>query len=179
MLLIGAGDGGPVVDPDADAQNRGNLLGKLLRIDVDRQEGGNPYAIPADNPLVAEPDARGEILVLGARNPWSWSIDPATAHIYLGDVGFAQWEEINIIPHSSGGGQNFGWPTTVGDDCLEPGCDRTGLTAPVHAYRWASGGTDAADLRKGPGLYPQTPFPCAGGTTANAGHRTTYAAPFR
>jgi sortase A len=40
-------------------------------------------------------------------------------------------------------------------------------------------GTDANDLRKGPGLYEQTPFPGAGGTTAIAGHRTTYGAPFR
>jgi sortase A len=40
-------------------------------------------------------------------------------------------------------------------------------------------GTDAGDLRKGPGLYEQTPFPGAGGTTAIAGHRTTYLAPFR
>ena len=40
-------------------------------------------------------------------------------------------------------------------------------------------GTKADDLRKGPGLYEQTPFPGAGGTTAIAGHRTTYGAPFR
>ena len=40
-------------------------------------------------------------------------------------------------------------------------------------------GTKADDLRKGPGLYEQTPFPGAGGTSAIAGHRTTYGAPFR
>lgn len=40
-------------------------------------------------------------------------------------------------------------------------------------------GTRPADLRKGPGLYEQTPLPGAGGTTAIAGHRTTYMAPFR
>jgi sortase A len=40
-------------------------------------------------------------------------------------------------------------------------------------------GTDPGDLRKGPGFFPQTPYPGAGGTTAIAGHRTTYLAPFR
>ena len=40
-------------------------------------------------------------------------------------------------------------------------------------------GTNTGDLRKGPGLYPQTPFPGVPGTVAIAGHRTTYLAPFR
>jgi sortase A len=40
-------------------------------------------------------------------------------------------------------------------------------------------GTDTASLRKGPGIYDQVPFPGAPGTTAIAGHRTTYLAPFR
>ena len=40
-------------------------------------------------------------------------------------------------------------------------------------------GTNTADLRKGPGLYEETPMPGAGGTTAIAGHRTTYGSPFR
>jgi sortase A len=40
-------------------------------------------------------------------------------------------------------------------------------------------GTSAAHLRKGPGFFPETPFPGSGGTTAIAGHRTTYGAPFR
>ena len=40
-------------------------------------------------------------------------------------------------------------------------------------------GTDTASLRKGPGIYDEVPFPGAPGTTAIAGHRTTYLAPFR
>lgn len=40
-------------------------------------------------------------------------------------------------------------------------------------------GTDLADLAKGPGHYPSTPYPGEGGTVAIAGHRTTYGAPFR
>ena len=40
-------------------------------------------------------------------------------------------------------------------------------------------GTDTESLRRGPGHYPDTPFPGEGGTVAIAGHRTTYGAPFR
>jgi sortase A len=40
-------------------------------------------------------------------------------------------------------------------------------------------GTDAASLQRGPGHYPETPFPGEGGTVGIAGHRTTYLAPFR
>jgi sortase A len=40
-------------------------------------------------------------------------------------------------------------------------------------------GTDVANLRKGPGHYPETPLPGEHGTAAIAGHRTTYGAPFR
>jgi sortase A len=40
-------------------------------------------------------------------------------------------------------------------------------------------GTDTGDLRKGPGHYPDTPLPGDRGTSAIAGHRTTYGAPFR
>jgi sortase A len=40
-------------------------------------------------------------------------------------------------------------------------------------------GTDTGDLRKGPGHYPDTPLPGDPGTSAIAGHRTTYGAPFR
>lgn len=40
-------------------------------------------------------------------------------------------------------------------------------------------GTDTASLQRGPGHYPETPFPGQGGTVGIAGHRTTYLAPFR
>jgi sortase A len=40
-------------------------------------------------------------------------------------------------------------------------------------------GTETADLQKGPGHFPETPFPGQGGTVGIAGHRTTYGAPFR
>ena len=40
-------------------------------------------------------------------------------------------------------------------------------------------GTDTASLQKGPGHFPETPFPGQGGTVGIAGHRTTYGAPFR
>src|SRR5262245_53916506 len=67
MLYIGMGDGGSAGDPRGNGQNRGALLAKMLRIDVDH---GHPYAIPRDNPLVGRPGSRGEIWAWGLRNPW-------------------------------------------------------------------------------------------------------------
>jgi sortase A len=48
----------------------------------------------------------------------------------------------------------------------------------IHASYIVINGTDTDDLIKGPGIYKDTRFPGLGGTTAIAGHRTTYLAPF-
>src|SRR5918999_1233410 len=77
-LYIGMGDGGGVGDPENNAQDLGTLLGKMLRIDV---EGGSPYAIPPNNPLVGNPGARDEIWAWGLRNPWRFSFDPLKGHL--------------------------------------------------------------------------------------------------
>src|SRR5690606_17788635 len=66
-LYIGTGDGGGAGDPERNAQNGATLLGKMLRIDVDR---GEPYAVPPDNPFAGDPSVRHEIWALGLRNPW-------------------------------------------------------------------------------------------------------------
>jgi glucose/arabinose dehydrogenase len=137
MLYLGRGDGGPQRDPEGHTQDLTLLFGKFLRVDVDREDAGLPYAIPADNPFVGRADARGEIYVWGVRNPWSWSIDPATGHLYFGDVGFNRWEEINVIP-AGGAGRNYGWPIVTGSECEVEGCDQTGLVAPLVTYPWAT-----------------------------------------
>ena len=132
-LHIGLGDGGSAGDPQNNAQNLGVLLGKILRIDVD---GAPPYAIPPDNPFVNVPGARPEIWAYGLRNPWRFSFDRLTGDLFVGDVGQAEWEEINFQPASSPGGENYGWRLMEGSDCYDPptGCDPTGLVLPVLAY---------------------------------------------
>lgn len=107
-LYLGMGDGGSGGDPQGYAQSLDTLLGKILRLDVD---GGDPYAIPPDNPFAAPEDEGGlpEIWAYGLRNPWRFSFDRATGDLYSADVGQNAWEEINFLPAGSPGGANFGW----------------------------------------------------------------------
>ena len=137
-LYIGLGDGEDPGDPHGNSQNPGTLLGSILRIDVD---GGDPYAIPPDNPFVDDADARDEIWAYGLRNPWRFSFDPETGDMYMVDVG--QWavEEVNVQPADSTGGENYGWPIMEGDQCWEADeCDKEGLTMPVATYENPSQG---------------------------------------
>ena len=129
LLYLGSGDGGV----RANAQNIGNLLGGILRIDVD---SAFPYAIPDDNPFVGETGARDEIWVYGLRNPWRFSIDPVTGDLFIGDVGGSLWEEISYLPGGSVGGANFGWPIKEGPLCLgrDAECADETLDAPIIAY---------------------------------------------
>jgi glucose/arabinose dehydrogenase len=116
-FYIGLGDGGG--GNGQNGQKLDTLLGKILRIDVDREENGKPYAIPPDNPLAGDPAARPEIWVWGLRNPWRIAFDRATGDLWIGDVGSSVYEEINLVPAGSGGGQNFGWNLMEGFDCRE------------------------------------------------------------
>src|SRR5690606_13848646 len=85
-LLISSGDGGSGGDPHENGQNRNNLLGKILRIDVDRTENNLGYAIPADNPFIRQANIRPEIWAYGLRNPWRFSVDSFTGDLWVGDV---------------------------------------------------------------------------------------------
>src|SRR5207247_1595723 len=105
FLYLGMGDTGPQQDPNGHGQNMQILLGKMLRIDVDRMEGGLPYAIPADNPFRATPNVRPEIWALGFREPWRFSFDPVTGDLWVGDVGQDRVEEVAIVRR----GENHGW----------------------------------------------------------------------
>ncbi len=127
-LYFGFGDGGAGGDPQGNAQNPDTLLGKLIRIDVD---GGDPYAIPADNPFAAG-GGRPEIFALGLRNPWRFSFDRDTGALWAGDVGQNLWEEVNKIEL----GKNYGWDIKEGPDCFEADtCDESALAPPVAYYR--------------------------------------------
>jgi glucose/arabinose dehydrogenase len=133
FLYIGLGDGGSGGDPFGNGQSLGTLLGKMLRIDVDR---GSPYAVPPDNPFVARAGARSEIWSYGLRNPWRFSVDRATGDLYIGDVGQDRREEIDVGLASRHGGENYGWNVMEGFLCFDPpsGCDTSGLTLPVLDY---------------------------------------------
>lgn len=135
-LYLSMGDGGIQGDPQGYAQNLGELLGKVLRIDVDQQVAGMNYAIPAGNPFVGVPGAREEIWAFGLRNPYRMSIDQATGDLWLGDVGERAWEEVNYQPGNSAGGLNYGWNVTEGTNCYEPptGCNTAGIQFALFQY---------------------------------------------
>ncbi len=138
-LYIATGDGGAANDPDNNAQNTGVLLGKMLRINVNRDDFANPdinYGVPADNPFVGAPGARGEIYATGLRNPFRNSFDRANGNLWIADVGQGAREEIDFIAAASVGGQNFGWRIREGN-IATPGigdADPGGLTGPLLDY---------------------------------------------
>lgn len=129
-LYIAVGDGGGAGDPDNNAQNRTNLLGNILRIDVDNEDNGLNYAIPATNPFVNEASVRPEIYAYGLRNPWRMSFDVQAGSLWAADVGQGAREEINTIV--SGG--NYGWRIFEGNSCFSGDCETTGLEAPIFEY---------------------------------------------
>jgi glucose/arabinose dehydrogenase len=119
-LYIGLGDGGSGDDPEHRAQNPSELLGKMLRIDVNVADNHpTGYQIPADNPFgpgrpVA---ARPEIWAFGLRNPWRYSFDDpskgGSGAMLIGDVGQSEFEEIDYEPPGRGG-RNYGWRNREG-----------------------------------------------------------------
>ena len=111
----------------------------MLRLDVSVPTG---YAVPSDNPFVGLAP-RDEIWALGLRNPCCFSFDRLTGDLYIGDVGESVYEEINIQPASSGGGENYGWRLMAGPVCFNPGagCEPDTLAQPAYVYTHAGGST--------------------------------------
>ncbi|MEU3057721.1 PQQ-dependent sugar dehydrogenase [Streptomyces griseus] len=130
-LYIAFGDGGSGGDPHGNGQKLDTLLGKLLRIDP---SGGEPYAIPADNPFVADANAKDEIWSYGLRNPWRFSFDAGTGDLLIGDVGQSDWEEIDWAPADSEGGENYGWSSMEGTHPFRGGTEPANHVPPVHEY---------------------------------------------
>jgi putative heme-binding domain-containing protein len=145
FLYISTGDGAGPNPPDGlDAgQDLARLYSKILRIDVDREENGKPYAIPLDNPFVKTPQARPETWAYGFRNPWRMSFDRQTGDLWVGDVGWEQWEMIYRVQK----GGNYGWSITEGPQHVRPESKRgpTPILPPTLAFPH----TEAASITGG------------------------------
>jgi glucose/arabinose dehydrogenase len=113
LLYAAPGDGGDAGDPDESAQDKGELTGKLLRIDP-HGAGPGDHAIPPGNPF-ADKAGRDEIYALGLRNPFRFSFDPMTGKIGIGDVGQQAFEEVDVENEQSLRKANFGWDHFEGD----------------------------------------------------------------
>lgn len=149
FLYIGMGDGGSGGDPNNRSQDPDELLGKMLRIDVDPlPRGGGPdcglvgnYSVPASNPFVGDASTCDEIWALGVRNPWRFSFDRATGDLFIGDVGQSAREEISYQPAASTGGENYGWRCYEGNEPFNTsGCGSIGdYTFPILDYNRTGG----------------------------------------
>jgi glucose/arabinose dehydrogenase len=130
FLYIGMGDGGSGGDPHGHGQDRGTLLGDMLRIDVNGKTGDKPYGIPADNPFLAEPGVQPEIWAYGLRNPWRFSFTK-DGRLVAGDVGQNAWEEITFVER----GGNHGWNVWEARHCFEKKtCPDAGFVMPIYEY---------------------------------------------
>ncbi len=112
-LYVGLGDGGGANDPEHRAQDPEELLGKMLRIDVNVADSHpTGYDVPRDNPFLNNPATRREIWAFGLRNPWRYTFDDpsrgGTGAMVIGDVGQNQFEEVDYEPRGRGG-RNYGW----------------------------------------------------------------------
>jgi glucose/arabinose dehydrogenase len=139
-IYLGLGDGGSAGDPDCNAQNGSNLLGKILRLNEDGSAA-------AGNPFLSDPVFLNEIWAYGLRNPWRFSFDRENGDLYIADVGQGSWEEVDFQPASSTGGENYGWKVMEGSSCFStnncpnytPSCNDPSLTDPIHEYDHSGG----------------------------------------
>lgn len=118
-LYVAMGD----LHNSSNAQNLGNLAGKIMRLNSDG-------TTPTDNPFVSNPQARPEIYAYGLRNPFSFDINSVNGKIYVNDVGNGTAEEINDIV----AGGNYGWPTCEG------ACSNPNFVNPIHQYQTGAQG---------------------------------------
>lgn len=130
-LYMGFGDGGGQGDHHGrygNGQNLQQLLGKIIRIDVDH---GSAYRIPADNPFIGK--GRGEIWAYGMRMPWRISFDAKTGALFCGDVGQDTYEEVDIIEK----GKNYGWRAMEGFHPYDTALYRKGgdFALPIDEYK--------------------------------------------
>jgi len=141
-LYIATGDSvrNPAEEAGQYAQDPFSLLGKLLRIDINKPgEHGVAYAIPPDNPFV-EGGGRPEVYASGLRNPYRFSFDVwnEETRLFVIDVGQAMMEEVSLVVK----GGNYGWPIREGTQCFNAQnwnhpleqCQTDRLIDPIIAY---------------------------------------------
>lgn len=184
-LYIGVGDGGWEGDVLSTGQDLTTHMGKMLRIDVANSTPDRAYSIPRDNPFLTplqqmtlfgvtekqfsqiHPKAKPEIWAYGIRNPWTFSFDRKTGDLFIADVGQNHWEEINLQPASSKGGENYGWKFMCGshtfpieDEATNP---RVGIL-PIAEYSHVDQGNCVVGL----GIYRGKDYPGMDGTYYSA-----------
>src|SRR5262249_30434674 len=115
-LYIGTGDGSGIADGLETGQDLSDLLGSILRIDVDKTDPGLNYAIPKDNPFVKMKGARPEVYAYGLRQPWKYSFDKKSGDLWAGEVGQDLWEMVYKIEK----GGNYGWSVMEGSHPFRP-----------------------------------------------------------
>jgi glucose/arabinose dehydrogenase len=182
MLYVGVGDGGWEGDVLDAGQDLSTWMGKMLRVDVNVADRANQrYTVPVSNPLskAAEPQlmvlfgkselefsrikqkAKPEIWAFGLRNPWTFSFDRKTGDLWMAEVGQNHWEEINVQPANSKGGENYGWAWMMGTHPFPIEKEQTGEkwpvvgVPPVAEYSHATDGICVVGL----GVYRGTEFP--------------------
>lgn len=136
-LYIGWGDGGWRNDPLENGQNPNTWLGSMLRIDINKTEGGKQYGIPSDNPFVGSTKALPETFAYGLRNPWRYTFDQS-GRLIVADVGQDEYEEVSIVEK----GKNYGWNTREAFHCFDPktNCPTKDLVDPIWEYSHTDGG---------------------------------------
>ncbi len=165
-LYVPLGDGGGGGDPNNNGQTLTGLLGDISRIDVDSGPGVSPdcvgagtgdYTIPSSNPHVDGPGGLcDEIWASGTRNPWRSSFDRLTGNFYIADVGQSAWEEVNVQPATSAGGENYGWRCYEGNHTYNTsGCGPIGdYDFPVFEYSHSLGCSITGGYVYRGALYP-------------------------
>lgn len=128
-IYVGVGD-----DWDKAQSQIDSPKGKVLRLAVADIDWNMPFTLEpwVDSFMAVETT----IVASGLRNPWQVTMNPTTGDLFVGEVGGAKWEEINVIP-AGATGINFGWPCFEGPEQVEtePPCDTLqSVTPPLHVY---------------------------------------------
>jgi hypothetical protein len=134
FLMISIGDAGDANDTGnghgliGNGQDPSNIWGSIIRIDLNGVNSSNgKYGIPLDNPFINDSNKLDEIYAYGFRNPWTFSLDPASGVIYSADSGQDLVQEVNIVVK----GKNYGWRTKEGSFLFDP---QTGLIGSINNF---------------------------------------------